>query len=1182
MRLKQIKLAGFKSFVDPTTVLFPSNRCAVVGPNGCGKSNIIDAVRWVMGESSAKQLRGEALTDVIFNGSGTRAATSLASIELTFDNSDMRIGGEFARYAEISIRREVTRDSQSTYYLNGQKCRRRDILDVFLGTGFGPRSYSIIEQGMISQLVEAKPEELRTYLEEAAGISKYKERRRETENRISRTLENLDRINDIRSELARQISQLERAAKAAEKYRDLKREQRRKTAELHVIRLDQAAAELARQESELRRKEVLLEEAAAEQQTVASKLEAERDALRQRNDELNDVLGRTHKIGADIARLETAIRHGEERLGELEADLATVRERAGENVIQLRLDEERIAAQKAAIEEKKPQLEVAHQEEEATAASLAETEQKLADWRWRWEDFNRRAGENLAEIQLTESRIEHQGEVIATLRRRDEHIEQHGDAEQPAQGEASDLSGTIAATEVELAELDQAIEESAGQHAQTRIDAEAQDRLLDEARVKVQNLRHELAALEAVQAVALGHREGDSEWASKFGLDEAPRLGEELTVQPGWESAVEAVLGNHLKAIRVDRVADHAEAAQSMENGEVVLYEAQGDALDEGHELPSLKKFVRASNRGVGSFLVGVFAAESLAEALQHQHRLEPGQSIVTRDGLHIGLDWLRVDRRSEEEGGGVIRRGHEIDVLRGNVEQAQGELHALQTHAGELRRTMETLAEQREDLLARRATAQASLSSARSEHEAHLARREEAAARVERIERERGEIRTQMAEATELRTEAETRLARLGEVRVAIDGERERLEGERATCEAALEAARERAKVAKDALHQLRVESEGLVSSLTASETARDRLIEQRKEFEQRIESLNTAIDDTQRPLPENRETLARLLAERLEVEHELGDSRRLVEEREAAIKNLDETRLQTEQVMEEMRRELEDARIEARGMTVEKQTIEAQLAETGFTEAEVRESLPQEEAEEAQGAAQEEAHGAAEEVWRDEIDKLTRRIERLGNINLAAIEELETTTERKAYLDNQHDDLEQALATLRNAIGSIDRETRTRFKETFDAVNARLGQLFPKVFGGGRAELRLTGEDMLDAGLTMTAQPPGKRNASIHLLSGGEKALTAIALIFAIFQLNPSPVCLLDEVDAPLDDTNVSRFADLIREMSSDVQFVIITHNKLTMEMADQLMGVTMNEPGVSRMVSVDVTEAVQLAAV
>ena len=1167
MRLKQIKLAGFKSFVDPTTVSFPGNRCAIVGPNGCGKSNIIDAVRWVMGESSARQLRGEALTDVIFNGSTTRKPTALASIELTFDNSDGRIGGEYADYSEIAIRRQVTRDSQSAYFLNGTKCRRRDIMDIFLGTGFGPRSYSIIEQGMISQLVEAKPEDLRVYLEEAAGISKYKERRRETETRIRHTEENLDRLNDVREELARQLEHLQRQARAAERYRELKEDERKVTAELHALRLVSLEASLHARETEIRALEVALERAIAEQRGVDAEIEKSRSLHTEHSDEFNKVQGRYYQLGADIARIEEAIAYNQQRVQQLELDLDSVSQRRKETERQLAMDEEQIRALRSALEEAGPKVEAARAEDQRSNVALEAAEARLNEWQASWEAFNERAAANQRESDVEASRIEHLEQVLQRLRARAAQLDD--EARNIVTGDTSDDIGELAAgieaetAALKAAELD--MEHCLAELGASREDLVIREQVLEEARGDVQTLRHELASLEAIQRAALGRTEGAADdWLRAHQLTDAPRVGEGLSVVTGWERAVETVLGDRLQAVHVKSIADYARHVTSLEHGLVMLFEG-GNVAASTDALPLLSSYVKSSV-ALGSLLSGVHAAQSLAVALDHRSKLGLGESIITRDGVWLGPDWLRLDR-GEDIGHGIIERGQQLDVLRERVEQAELNLTELQGRVADGRARVETLDLRRTELHGTINALSQTLGQLRADHGVHRVRLEEADARRERLRREAAETEQQVAhEAGRLQT-ARERLIQAEHAREGFEADRAVLTTAREANTQAVEQARQQARSDRDRFHALNGERQNLVSRLDATETARQRLLRQQQELSDRHGELTAGVESSQAPLPTLRGELDGKLAERLAVEHKLGDVRRALETAELQVRELEGKRGQHADAVDGVRSSLETARVDRQGLHVKRSSLVEQLEATGLALAAVRETLPPD---------------ATEAAWTEQLERIANRIQRLGPINLAAIEEFESSSERKQYLDQQHGDLTEALETLGNAIRRIDRETRTRFKETFDAVNKGLGERFAKVFGGGHAYLELTGEDLLDTGVTLMARPPGKRNASIHLLSGGEKAMTAIALIFSIFQLNPSPVCLLDEVDAPLDDSNVVRFASLIREMSEGVQFIVITHNKLTMEMADHLMGVTMNEPGVSRLVSVDVEEAAQMAAV
>ena len=1165
MRLKQIKLAGFKSFVDPTTVTLPSNRCAVVGPNGCGKSNIIDAVRWVMGESSAKQLRGENLTDVIFNGSNSRKPTAIASIELIFDNRDGRIGGEYAAYGEISVRRQVTRDSQSAYFLNGHKCRRRDIMDIFLGTGFGPRSYSIIEQGMISQLVEAKPEDLRVYLEEAAGISKYKERRRETENRIRHTRENLARLNDIREELEKQLKHLDRQAKAAERYRVLKEEERQLTAGLYTLRYTSLEGELQTRQEQIQSLEVSFEQAAATQQHLDTEIEKARQAHADESESFNDIQGRYYQLGADIARIEEAIQFNQERVKQLELDLEAVAQRASETTRQLDMDEGQIGEVKAQIARTGPQVRESELEDQQASKIAEELENAFREWQSQWDAFTRSAAEHERDAEVQSSRIEHLEQLLQRLRGRHEQLQTDAAAPAPV---ASDDVHSLAA-EIEVVEdrrhvLESEIDEALKGLAAAREDLLMRERVLEEARNDVHSLRHELARLEALQRAALGREARKAhDWIEQQGLVSAERLGEALSVVPGWEHAVETVLGDHLQAIHVDRVDDYQSAISDFDGGGVTLMEANMD-VRMGGSLPSLASLIRSHQLKLGSVLQGIYAAESEGVALEKRAALVQGESIITRQGLWVGPDWIRRYAVAEDEAG-IIQRAQELDTLNLRVEEAEQTLADLQGQMVEGRHRIEQLEAVREARQGEINRISHSLGELKTDHGVRRVQLEEADARLERIGRERSELEAQIEEESNRLSDARSALA---EALGAQEGQaevRERLARQREETELALTAAREKARASRDRYHGLNAEWQSLQSRLAASETARDRLVRQRRELSEQQETLQQGIANSTTPLPELKNDLELKLAERLEVESTLTEARKSLEDIDSKIRELEGERGNTEAGLNELRSELEGARVARQGQSVQAENLLEQIRGTGITLEEARTELPED---------------ATEAAWTESLERTDRRISRLGPINLAAIDEFETASERKTYLDQQNDDLEQALETLLQAIRRIDRETRQRFKETFETVNTRLGELFPKVFGGGHAYLELTGEDLLDTGVSLMARPPGKRNASVHLLSGGEKAMTAVALIFAIFHLNPSPVCLLDEVDAPLDDHNVLRFAELIKDMSADVQFVVITHNKLTMEMADQLLGVTMNEPGVSRLVSVDVEEAAAMA--
>lgn len=1169
MRLKQIKLAGFKSFVDPTIVTLPGNRCAVVGPNGCGKSNIIDAVRWVMGESSAKQLRGENLTDVIFNGSNSRKPTSAASIELLFDNSDGRIGGEYSAYTDIAIRRQVSRDGQSHYFLNGSKCRRRDIQDIFLGTGFGPRSYSIIEQGMISQLVEAKPEELRVYLEEAAGISKYKERRRETENRIKHTRENLERINDIREELARQLDRLQRQAKAAEKYRELRDEESLLTAQLYTLRFQSLRGELNIRESKIKELELALEKHLAEQRQLEAEIEQSRAQHAEQSDRFNVVQGNFYQLGADVARIEEAIQFNESRVKQLQDDLQSVGQRKMESEQQLLMDEAQIAESINNISALEPELIVLAEEDKASQQVLERIEGENRNWQQRWDAFNVTAAANEREAEVQVSRIEHLEQLLQRLKGRAQELDRLSDQQDDTGEEtvgqlADEISSMDSAARLQDMRIDECLKELAG----AREDVLVREQVLEDARGEVQSLRHELAALQAVQEAALGqHVQEAEEWVAQHNLGEQPRLGESLAVVAGWELAVETVLGDLLTAIRVDDLEQFASSLAELPDGNLALIEtelASSQASNSQIDLPALSSLLRSDAVGSRSVLYGIYAADSTKVALAKRSLLGPGESIITREGFWLGSDWVRVLHDRAEQSG-IIERGQEIEALTLRVEEAEQTLAELLVHVHDGRNRVERTEQQREELQIALNEVNQRLSMLRTNHGVTQVKIEEAGVRREQIKREAAEISEQVQQEAERLRVARSNLADIEQRREGESEARSELTEAKQALERNLQQARDNARASRDRYHELNVRRQSLDARLTAGKTARDRLISQREVLNEQEQSLASGIDASKTPLPDLQADLNVKLEQRLTVEAQLTELRTGMEAQESKTRALEGQRHQAEEFVTTVREELEAARVDRQGLHVQEENLLAQLHGTGHELSKIKDEMPEE---------------ASVDAWAEALDRMGRRIQRLGPINLAAIDEYEQESERKQYLDAQAEDLDSAMETLLEAIHKIDKETRTRFKDTFEAVNTRLGELFPKVFGGGHAYLELTGEDLLDTGVSLMARPPGKRNASVHLLSGGEKAMTAVALIFAIFHLNPSPVCLLDEVDAPLDDANVSRFASLIEEMSIDVQFVVVTHNKITMEMADYLLGVTMQEAGVSRLVSVDVDEAAAMA--
>lgn len=1166
MRLQAIKLAGFKSFVDPTTVPFPSNLCAVVGPNGCGKSNIIDAVRWVMGESSAKNLRGESMADVIFNGSTGRKPVGQASIELLFDNSDGSLTGEYAAYSEISIKRQVSRDGQSNYFLNNQKCRRKDITDIFLGTGLGPRSYSIIEQGMISQLIEARPEDLRVYLEEAAGISKYKERRRETERRIAHTRDNLDRLTDLREELERQLHHLERQAKAAERYTELRQEERTIRAQSQALKWQAISAEAKARSDEINRLQIEQEAKIADERRIDAEIEQQRQALTELSDQVNAVQKRYYDHGTEIARIEDSIQYQNERNQALNRDLQDATDNWHKMRADIDSDQRKLAELRQSLAETEPRQAEIQETEAASGSRLYAAEQAMQTWQHTWDEFNQHAAEARNRGEVGRSRIEHLEQSIersngriATLQADARRLESMTVAEEigPMEAMLATQEAQLARIEAELADL------------VTRIETQRQENqdmtaLLDEKRSRLQGVRGRHVSLEALQQAALGQQDdSEVEWLARHGMSGNPRLGEQIKVADGWHVAVETVLGDHLQAVCVDGVDAVSRLLGDFDKGALRFMTAgQTSRADRPETLISRVD----STVDLGHLLGGVLTADSLDQALAQRAQLEPGESVITADGIWMGPNWLRVSR-DHDATAGVITRQQEMTSLAGEIDTLEEEVSALTASLDSGVSQLRLAESERDKAQARRAEQQR----AHSETRAQLGAKRVQAAQIDNdLERARKEI---AAGEAQLAGDEEQLKSVRHQLEVAMDEmerdtrRREVLLAERDEKQQALEAARARSREDRDAAHQLALRIQSLSSEITSTERAIARLGEQEQLLEERRRSLVQALEDSEEPREHLKKELEVQLEQRLGVENELSQLRQKSTSVEHEIREREQARGRIEEEVEQLRAGLDQVKMAWQALDVRRATIVEQLeADKQHLDAVIA-SLPE---------------TANEAEWEETLTRIGNRIQRLGAINLAAIDEFKVQSERKQYLDAQNEDLEKALTTLQNAIRKIDVETRTRFKETFDKVNGKLQQLFPKLFGGGHAYLEMTGEDLLDTGVALMARPPGKRNASINLLSGGEKALTAIALVFSIFNLNPAPFCLLDEVDAPLDDSNVVRYSDLVKEMSRTVQFIYITHNKIAMEMADQLMGVTMQEPGVSRLVAVDVDEAVAMAAV
>jgi len=1169
MRLQAIKLAGFKSFVDATTVPFPNNLCAVVGPNGCGKSNIIDAIRWVMGEGSAKNLRGESMTDVIFNGASNRKPVGQATIELLFDNSAGRLTGEYAAYSEISIKRQVSRDGQSSYFLNSVKCRRKDITDIFLGTGLGPRSYSIIEQGMISQLIEAKPEELRVYLEEAAGISKYKERRKETERRIAHTRDNLDRLTDLREELERQIHHLERQAKNAERYTEFKKEEREVSAQLSALRWQNLDQKAGVQQQQIDQFEIELQARISDQRRVEADIVALRDQLIGSNDTLAEVQQRFYDEGTEIARIEESIQYQSERARTLADSLRQTDQERTETVASLGSDEALISDLAEQLERLAPEQTALSDSELASKEQLEMAEHHLGELQQRWDQFTSEAAKVAQAGEIEQSKI---ALLEDSLQRLNQRLKTVGDdktrlSEQAVAEEIGPLEAMIETQEEQVGRIQSEFDGLASQLQNQRVQNEQLSRTLNEQRSEMQHLAGRRAALDALQQAALGQAGDDTAWVSEQGLESALRVGESLEVEAGWEEAVEAVLGDALQGILVSNLRELSPAVARLTQGSITLLGMSDTRalVVAGDARVSLAAKIQSSAE-LSAWLSHVYVAEDLEDALSLAENLAPEESVVTRDGLWMGASWIRVSAEKDATAG-VLQRQKELTSLIAQIEALETLIDTTDEELAAGAINLTVLEQDRDALQSRLAEQQRAYGETRARLTAKRIQAEQIASELERADREITNSQVQLETDSVLLQAARSRLGGAMDEMEGVEATRSELAEQRHSAQQALVTLRQQAQADRDANHQLALRTQNLTAQLTATGQAITRLTARQTSLVERKQTLEADIAALAEPTTELQANLQQRLQTRQVIEAELLAGRQVAQKIEFDIRSNESQRAQFEEGVDQVRGQLEQARLEFQTLDVKRSTIEDVLKEAGAVLEDVVNAMPED---------------ADITVWETELTKIENRIQRLGAINLAAIEEYKVQAERKAYLDAQNDDLEKALDTLMMAIRKIDIETRTRFKETFDLVNTKLQQLFPKLFGGGHAYLEMTGEDLLDTGVALMARPPGKRNSSIHLLSGGEKALTAIALVFSIFSLNPAPFCLLDEVDAPLDDANVMRYSELVKEMSRTVQFIYITHNKVAMEMAEQLMGVTMHEPGVSRLVSVDVEEAVAMSAV
>lgn len=1166
MRLRKMKMAGFKSFVDPTTLTFPSEMVGIVGPNGCGKSNIVDAIRWVMGASS-KNIRGDTLEDVIFKGSSNRKPVGQASIELVFDNSEGKAGGQYASYSEIAVRRQVSRDGQSKYYLNGSPCRRRDVSDIFLGTGLGPRSYAIIEQGTISRLIDAKPEEMRAHLEEAAGISKYKERRRETENRIRHTRENLDRLHDLIEEVDKQITKLKRQASAAERYKVLKAEERRAQAELVVLRLKLMDENVKSQHQLVESKETQLEQTIAQLRALEAEIEQSRQSHAVANEAMNKVQGDYYQIGADISRLEQSIQHANETKQRYQGE----QQQAQQNLVSLQneLSKEQLAQQSfdQQIEQMMTELNNLNEQYNVVGEAVISAEQAEKLWRQAWDQLIEETNEPSHQVEVHSQKIQFLDQEIARLQDRQVRTQsEHADLiENEHDIDLHGLEMQVSEREKQVQESKFSLESIQQEIIKSRQSIDAFVKQIDDSKAQQQKSQSQLTRLQALQDAALkGEGQELKEWLGEHEYAQLNRLAEFISVESGWERAAETVLEGFLDALCINDLDQAAHHFHGLQKGSVTFYQRQDTSSTQPLQGTLASKVT--TDLAITHELQNILIAETLEQALNMRKNLQAGQSVVTPQGMWFGEHWVRYSNAvSASEG--VLSRKAEIADLQKALNHINEQYEDLNNQHKQSVEKLSQQEKQREEIQQKhnQAFQQA------AEKQAELIRSKESIEHWQQRDTQLrhfiDEAQKQLLDYQQQRQQAEAHRDAAQSNLSSLQARKQELMTRKEQVVVEFDNQKQQANHLQERRHALQLEIEANRTRAATSQSIVSRLSMQQSELEQRCSDLVTLVSESAAPIDELSSTLAQTLERRLEVESQLLASRKQVEAIEADIRTKDEQRLATDNKINDEREILSQQRMKWQELTVRMQTLQEQLEQYEWSLEQLKNEMPEQ---------------AQESEWQQKVNSIEEKIKRLGSINLAAIDEFKEQSERKEYLDAQDEDLTKALDTLESAIRKIDRETKERFKETFDQVNTHIQRMYPRLFPGGKAYLEMSGDDLLTAGVVIMARPPGKRVSSIQLLSGGEKALTAAALVLAIFELNPAPFCLLDEVDAPLDDANVGRFCDLIKDMSQHVQFIFITHNKSSMSYANHMLGVTMNEPGVSRLVSVDIDAAAELAGV
>lgn len=1167
MRLKKLLVSGFKSFVDQTDIRLPSHLVGVVGPNGCGKSNVIDAVRWVMGESSAKTLRGDNMADVIFNGSTARKPVGKVSVELIFDNHDGQVPGNYGQFAEISVKRMLTRDGNSTYQINNIKTRRKDVLDLFRGTGLGPRSYSIIEQGMVGRIVEARPEELRVFIEEAAGTSRYKDRRRETENRIAHTRENLDRVADIRDELDRQLRRLKRQAASARRYRVLKSEEQELDGQLSILKLSALNRQLEEQDRLTAKHENTLQGCLSDQRKTEAMVESIRRQQSEAHEKNNQTQQAFYQVGAEISSLEQRIEHRKEnsqRQGEEMHRLESIRL---DHQKQIDAETSKYTALRQRLDAIRPEFE-SFQESLADAESeLVNADRALQDWLEEMEIFNRQSREPARQVEIQKTRI-------VWLQQQLERTEQN---RVRLNDQVALLSAQISSTDVdslrcEVEDQDRKYEQAEKQFnrseqelKQTYTRIEQKREAAANARTLLQEVVSRLQSLQEIQEASLGTgREDLAVWSTENNLGRVPRLADKIEVADGWERAADRILNGYLSALCTDGISLDMFVTRPECDFSIVRV-AEMENVVSRIPLPGMSDRIIEGASYMSGLIAGVYVAESLEQGLGYQDQLTGRECIVTRQGELIGANWISFASQGQIETG-VLVREDEITRLLDKKQQIARRLEAEEdeiTSLDDYRKQKEVELESRRGALN---DMRSDLTVAHNRFGREETRYLEAREQIRKLNAQIEETETRITDDEAEIENAGALLETAVKETENFDQKWEKLIYRRNQFSNRVAEKREIVSQSKEKHHDKALTQQQLEADVAAVRGNLERLQNDLKQAEARLVKLEHPESSPGESIAGLEKNLDELLEKKLDIDKKFSVSRELVSNLDDRINR--SSHLRTEQIdhVDKAREALDQQKLARQEVLVRRDTMVETINTLGYDVEEYSERLPQD---------------AVVEDWQAKLEDIERKIAGIGPVNLVAIEEFDEQSERMEYLQRQYEDLTEALDTLEQVIRKIDRETRSRFKETFDTINAGFNQFFPKLFGGGSAELFLTSDDLLTTGIGVMARPPGKRNSHIHLLSGGEKALTAVALLFSLFELNPAPFCMLDEVDAPLDDANVDRYCETLKTLASKSQMIVITHNKITMAAMDLLVGVTMEEAGVSRLVSVDMDQAMEMAA-